>query len=190
MENSEVWRTVLVPESKEDYYFYMVSNFGNVKVLHRPILQHHNSVRIKKERILKKQLSKKAGYEVVRLTPLSGTVKRKCYMVSRLVVWAFPEICGKWFPGAEVNHKNENKLDNRAVNLEVCDRLYNIRYGTGLQRRGLKRMKKVIAIKDGVENEYRSIKEAAKELNISVTSISLCINKKINKVKGYNFKNE
>ena len=35
----------------------------------------------------------------------------------------------------EVNHKNEVKYDNRASNLEWCDRPYNVNYGTGNEKR-------------------------------------------------------
>lgn len=34
----------------------------------------------------------------------------------------------------EINHKDENKENNKAENLEWCDRLYNVRYGTGIER--------------------------------------------------------
>ena len=36
-----------------------------------------------------------------------------------LVAKAFPEICGKWFDGAVVHHKDRNKLNNNADNLIV-----------------------------------------------------------------------
>lgn len=41
--------------------------------------------------------------------------------VARLVAFAFPEICGEYFEGAEVNHKNCIITDNRACNLEWVD---------------------------------------------------------------------
>lgn len=36
------------------------------------------------------------------------------------VAKAFPEICGEWFEGCEVHHKDGNSLNNEASNLIVC----------------------------------------------------------------------
>ena len=49
----------------------------------------------------------------------SITVNRKPVSVHRIVAQAFPEICGEWFDGCEVHHKNEDCTDNRAENLLV-----------------------------------------------------------------------
>lgn len=37
-----------------------------------------------------------------------------------LVAKAFPEICGKWFEGCEVDHKDCNRKNNNAYNLRCC----------------------------------------------------------------------
>lgn len=38
----------------------------------------------------------------------------------RLIAKAFPEICGEWFDGCEVDHLDTNRENNSAFNLRVC----------------------------------------------------------------------
>lgn len=47
------------------------------------------------------------------------SINGKNISVYRIVAKAFPEICGEWFDGCEVHHKNEDCTDNRAENLVV-----------------------------------------------------------------------
>ena len=47
--------------------------------------------------------------------------------VARTVAKAFPEICGEWFEGCEVDHINTDRSDNRAVNLRVVSHRDNCR---------------------------------------------------------------
>ena len=61
-------------------------------------------------------------------------------MTHRLVAEAFiPNPNGF----SEINHKDENKLNNTVDNLEWCDRIYNVNYGTGHDRGSDKLKKKV-----------------------------------------------
>lgn len=76
------------------------------------------------------------GYLVV---ILSKQNKKKHHRVHRIVANAFlqnPESL------PEVNHKDENKQNNRAENLEWCTSSYNKRYGSGRLTRseGMKRV--------------------------------------------------
>lgn len=62
---------------------------------------------------------------------LSKNGERKAYLVHRLVALAFiPN--PRNYP--QINHKNENGLDNRAENLEWCSPRYNLSYGTRTKR--------------------------------------------------------
>lgn len=54
--------------------------------------------------------------------------------VHRIIALTFPEICGEYFEGAVVNHKDENPENNSAFNLEWCTVKYNNAYGTAKER--------------------------------------------------------
>lgn len=113
----EVWKFIVGYEGK-----YMVSSYGRVKSL--------NYNKTGKEKLMS-PVPDKDGYLRVILW-FNG--KRKLEGVHRLVAFAFPEICGKWFEGAVCNHKDENPSNNRADNLEWVTQQYNIVYGTARQR--------------------------------------------------------
>ena len=117
----EIWRDIKGYEG-----LYQISNLGNVKSL--------NYNKTGQERLMVPQVGHD-GYRRVALFNKQKGIKNKKYFVHRLVVWAFPEICGEWFEGAVVNHKNEITSDNRAENLEVCDQSYNNTYGNGMKKR-------------------------------------------------------
>lgn len=116
----EIWRPVVGFEG-----LYEVSSWGRIKSLG---CGKHKF----KERIMHPGKTANKGYLQVELRK-----EGKVYHcgVHRLVAQAFPDICGKWFEGCDVNHKDETPSNCRADNLEVCTRLYNINYGTGIQRR-------------------------------------------------------
>ena len=70
-----------------------------------------------------------------------------------------------------VNHKDEDKTNNRADNLEWCNNLYNLRYGNAQKKMSENSGRKVaveVFDKQGNKlNEYNSINEAADGLGIT-----------------------
>lgn len=106
----EIWKDVVGYEG-----LYQVSNLGRVKSL--------NYRRKGIEHVLK-PAGVGAGYLGV---SLSKNRKAKQIRVHRLVAIAFLDNPER-FP--EINHKDEDKKNNCADNLEWCNRKYNMNYGS------------------------------------------------------------
>lgn len=94
------------------------------------------------------------------------------HLVHKLVAEAFVPN-PNYFP--QINHKDENKSNNNADNLEWCTAKYNSRYGTG-NKRGVKlrrikccNCKPVRNVNTG--KTYTSIDEAAKDSGICRANI-------------------
>lgn len=134
----ETWKVI------DGYENYEVSDQGRVRSLEHGILKPWKS---------------KQGRCYVSLG------RRNKKQVHRLVAFAFPEICGEYFEGAEINHKDENPANNAAVNLEWCNRWYNTHYGTrNIRLRESKPKKSVIQMdKNGnIIKKWESIAAAVR----------------------------
>lgn len=74
----------------------------------------------------------------------------------------------------EVNHKDEDKLNNCVDNLEWCTKEYNQSYGTRLQRikesnlNTSKNKKKILCVETGIV--YRGVRDASRSLGKSTHS--------------------
>ena len=108
---------------------YQVSNLGRVKTLKKEI-RIGNIIGTKPERILK-PIIQHSGYAHVGLWK-GGICKQS--RVHRLVAYAFCPNDATLFKD-QVNHKNENKLDNRADNLEWVTPKQNTNYGSCISKR-------------------------------------------------------
>lgn len=111
----EKWRPIDGVENT-----YEISSLGRLKSLPRIITANENKrhyQRVSEETIVDGTI--RNGYRVVRLS-IDDEVET--HLVSRLVAKAFPEICGKWFEGCEVHHKDGDPFNNIAQNLQVVTR--------------------------------------------------------------------
>ena len=182
-EELEIWRDL------PDYEgIYQVSNLGNVKSLDRIDASGHS----RKGFIMKQKINNKGYFSIA----LCKNGKYKFYQVHRLVAQTF-------LPNPnnlpQVNHKNEDKTDNRVENLEWCTIEYNCNYGTRNERAGLSnsiaqsgkdkpyKYKKIIQLDvDGnIIKQFCSIKQAVEELNIKQPNISSCLIGKCKTTGGY-----
>ena len=123
MENIEIWKDV------ENYEgFYQVSNLGRVKSLERDVFLPNGIVNRHIEEKILVPILNAYGYSFVNL---HKNGKSKAILIHRLVALAFiPNPENK----PQVNHKDENPLNNRVDNLEWCTASYNANYGTKNQR--------------------------------------------------------
>ena len=195
----ENWKDIVGYEG-----LYQVSDLGNVRSLSRI-----NSCGKKLRGGIRRQtINKKNGYCYVSLC-MNG--KAKNYSVHRLVAKAFIE----FVPGKNtVNHINEIKTDNRAVNLEWMSLPDNLRYGThderslknkpdlsgekhpNYARRGSKALThkgKVIGINKKNPNDvivFDTAATASRELHISSGQLCDAINGKAKSCGGYYWSRE
>lgn len=142
---------------------YLLSSDGDIVALPKTVNGRNRSGPIVAHRMakpIKKHLRGHYGamYEAV---TLSKNGVSKVYSVHRLVAEAFIPNPDRL---PEVNHKDENPLNNSVDNLEWCTRQYNIDYS---------KSKPVLQIKDGKTiRKFKSIAEAGKQTGIGRRNIN------------------
>lgn len=168
----EVWKDVGECKGYEDYKgLYKVSNLGRVK---------NNKGLIKSP-----ELNHKGYYRV----QLYNKGKRKHARINRLVALAFIPNPNNY---PMVNHKDENKLNNRVSNLEWCTAKYNNNYGTARERMAKAISKPVIMcdLKGNELKEFKSLTNASIYLNKlhAYSHINECCNGKRKSAYSYIWK--
>ncbi|MET3559316.1 hypothetical protein ABID29_002470 [Streptococcus rupicaprae] len=188
----EIWKTVKGYEG-----LYEVSNLGRVKSLDK-IVPKWDGVRLLKGRILKGSVTQFGYHKVI----LTKNKHRRTIFVHRLVAEAFLENDNPKIK-TQVNHIDGDKLNNETGNLEWVSASENIKHAFSI---GIKKVskKQTEAIKNLGENsnkrvlqlnpegqiiqEWHSITEASKILNINMSSISMCCHGKRNLAGGFKWK--
>jgi hypothetical protein len=171
----EVWKPIKGYEG-----IYEVSSYGRVRSLDRIVPDKNGVAQPFKGKILGQYMS--YGYYYVGLTKHCNHWQAK---VHRLVAKAF-------IPNPdnlpEVNHKDEDKTNNRVENLEWCTHAYNHGYGTRTQRatEHLKKIRKAVVQLDKEGNEiarYVSSYDAQAKTGINPGAIWLACHG-VNKTAG------
>ena len=105
----EIWKGL--PGWEE---LYEISNYGNIKSLDR----------VDKRGVFHKSQTMKTYTSPNGREYFTFVYNGKTYTdtVWKYVVLAFPEICGEWFEGCEIHHKDFDKTNNKAQNLVVMSR--------------------------------------------------------------------
>ena len=161
----------------------MKENWTDI-ITHKGLYQISDLGRVRNHRgrILKGYTNSK-GYQMVHLRTKDSN---KLYSIHRLVAIHF-------IPNPdnlpEVNHKDEDKANNRADNLEWCTTKYNSNYGTRnkrvakTKRNNTYNTKPVKCIE--LNKTYPSTREAARQTGIDCSQISaVCNHKKNYKTAG------
>ena len=184
----EVWRNVPGYEGK-----YQVSNSEKVKSLDRVIQCKNGKTNYVHGKLLAPWINSD-GYKCVELSGRSTKVHI-------IIAMAFPEICGEWFEGCDVHHKDHNKLNNSPENLIVITRSRHLcehsnekdydsitkkalstkhkRYPFGFQAKQVEQYKDETLI-----HTYNSIKEASELTGVAACSICNALRGRIKKAGG------
>lgn len=165
---------------------YQVSNLGRVKSLDKVVCQKNKSKNMQyvkyRGKILKLQ-KQKNGYLTVDLHD-NGSFKRKT--IHSLVAENFLKNDRNL---KYINHKDNNKENNRVENLEWCTQSYNIKYAYNFGKKKPPHMKSINQIKNGIIlNTYISITDAERKTGIKSSNISKCCRNIRKYAGGYQWK--
>lgn len=127
----EKWKPITVWKDGKFYDFtgyYEVSSEGRIRSVDRVVESSNGSKRFFKG-MIRKPITDKEGYQ---LTSLWCGGKGGLFKIHRIVAEVF-------IPNPDylplINHKDENKANNKVSNLEWCDSLYNTNYGSCVEKR-------------------------------------------------------
>lgn len=155
---------------------YEVSDLGRVRSLNRYV-NYYGGLRLAKGKILK-PVSVSGGYLQVYIG------KKNVKLVHRLIAEAF-------IPNPNnlpcVNHKDENKTNNKLENLEWCDYSYNNRYNNKNLKIGEKLSKTLYQYTlDGeFVNTWTSLSECSRQTGYNNSAISNVCNGKQKTAYGF-----
>lgn len=160
----EIWKPIKNFEDR-----YEISNFGNVKTL-KPRYNKTNGYK-------KKRLNK---YGYLRTNLYNGSGKTIPIEIHKLVATHFLENPNNY---SDINHKDENKLNNRVDNLEWCSRAYNTNYSFKKCKKFHRNGVNQYDLNNNFIKYWDSMAKAEKELKIPRGKIYNCC-RKIQKTAG------
>lgn len=164
----EQWKEILGYD-----VLYEVSNLGRVRTRHNRFKGYTN------EYFYLKPCDNGNGY--LRFNWSLNGIQKTVYL-HRLVASAFLENPNNY---SDVNHLDENKLNNCVGNLEWSNHKDNCNYGTRNKRASEKTRVKIRCVETGFV--YDSLKDAAEKMQVGITAISNCLNGRSKSCVGYSW---
>ena len=171
----EIWKDIHGYEGH-----YQVSNLGRVRSLDRIVKYSNGRDHFAKGRIIKPGTCR--GYRTAGLHVDGQTKKAR---ISRLVAEHFVDNPHNY---PHVNHKDENKENDCADNLEWCTPEYNNAYGTRVRRShesAEKNQRQFVCVE--TLTIYRSESKCARELNLLQTGVNNVLKHRAKSHKGFHF---
>lgn len=171
----ELWKDI-----KDFKGLYQISNLGNIKSLPKKHNLKNGHSYIQKEQILKPYKNNR-GYLQIDLVKNGKHYKRQ---VHNLVATTFIENPNNYI---EINHKDENKLNNCVDNLEWCSHIYNSNYGNRNKKISKALEKKInqYDLNGNFIKTWNSQLEIQKELKIPQANISAAVRGVYKQTHGY-----
>lgn len=170
----EEWKDIVGYEG-----LYQVSNLGRIKSLGRYV-NNNGGLEYREGKIMK---SAKNNNDYLFIGLWKDGI-RKNHTIHRLVAQAFIDNPNN-FP--EINHKDEDKTNNRVENLEWCNSKYNCNYGTHNERMVKSHLKPILQFsKDGeFIRRWESGTQVKRELGFNQSNITKCLKGKKKTCGGY-----
>ena len=185
----EVWRDI--PEFEG---YYQINNHCVVRSVDRTVVRNDGQIRHYKGKIMSQTLMNN-GYLCVSFRK-NGKLKQ--YLVHNLFARVFSDLIqNEYFDGAEIDHINTIRTDNRPENLRWVDRKGNManeisRKHMSEGRKGREAPNKKWVIKLSLNNEilhfYPSLRSAASDNKICQSNIYKCCAGKRNQAGGFIWK--
>lgn len=168
----EIWKDIPGYEG-----MYQASTLGRIRSVDRIVMKRHPSGRMVEGRFKGKVLKLTPtpyGYLCCNVCREGEKPHRE--QAHRLVAMTFVD---GYFEGADVNHIDENKQNNRVENLEWCTRKQNINHGTHNERatawmEETKRPVLKLSLSGEVLERFGSVREAARAVNANHDHIAGC----------------
>lgn len=175
----EVWKPV---RGYEEYY--EVSNLGRIKSVYRLTVFKDGRKRRFYGKILATRSVNNSGYLTV---GLHDSGKTKTFLVHRIVAEAF---VSNPYGRDEVNHIDQDKLNNSASNLEWCTHKENTNHGDEIERGARKQRRSFYQLDmDGnLIKVWHGFKQMQRETGYQRASVYRCCVGQRESYKGYKWK--